>query len=241
MAEARLFRRLGLSKSLISGMLVRASKHGTTLEAELLASGALHEDTYYEALAEILHLPFLPRLDPAQVADLPGADSQLVEPSVIRIHHPAHPPITAIVPSADRIETFTERLDLSPMLRTMLAATTPSALRTALWQAGRMRRLRETIDRLFGAMPEASARITLWGRQGFYTGTVLTAPFGACPHKARHRLAAPAHRAQPSLPRLFPHSFPRPFCKAAAPARPGSRHSTDRAAAGLFGFRRALS
>lgn len=175
MAEARLFRRLGLSKSLISGMLVRASKHGTTLEAELLASGALHEDTYYEALAEILHLPFLPRLDPAQVADLPGADSQLVEPSVIRIHHPAHPPITAIVPSADRIETFTERLDLSPMLRTMLAATTPSALRTALWQAGRMRRLRETIDRLFGAMPEASARITLWGRQGFYTGTVLTA------------------------------------------------------------------
>ncbi len=175
MAEARLFRRLGLSKTLISAMLLRASKHGTTLEAELLASGVLTEDTYYEALAEILHLPFLPRLDPAQVEDLPGADSQLVEPSIIRVRHPARPPITAIVPSADRIEAFTERLDLSPMLRTMLAATTPSALRAALWQAGRMRRLRETVDRLFANLPEASARITFWGRQGFYTGTILTA------------------------------------------------------------------
>lgn len=175
MAEARLFRRLGLSKTLISAMLLRANRHGTTLEAELLASGVLTEDTYYEALAEILHLPFLHRLDPAQVEDLPGADSQLVEPSIIRVRHPARAPITAIVPSADRIEAFAERLELSPMLRTMLAATTPSALRAALWQAGRMRRLRETVDRLFGALPEASARITFWGRQGFYTGTILTA------------------------------------------------------------------
>ncbi|WP_421590790.1 glycosyltransferase family 2 protein [Shinella sp. M27] len=175
MAEARLFRRLGLSKTLISTMLVRANRHGTTLEAELLASGVLTEDTYYEALAEILHLPFLRQLDPAHVEDLPGADSQLVEPSIIRVRHPARPPITAIVPSADRIEAFGERLDLSPMLRTMLAATTPSALRTALWQAGRVRRLRETVDRLFTSLPEASARITFWGRQGFYTGTILTA------------------------------------------------------------------
>ena len=175
MAEARLFRRLGLSKTLISAMLLRANRHGTTLEAELLASGVLTEDTYYEALAEILRLPFLPRLDPAQVEDLPGADSQLVEPSIIRVRHPARPPITAIVPSAERIEAFAERLDLSPMLRTMLAATTPSALRAALWQAGSLRRLRETVDRLFASLPEASARITFWGRQGFYTGTILTA------------------------------------------------------------------
>nr|WP_298104110.1 glycosyltransferase family 2 protein [uncultured Shinella sp.] len=173
MAEARLFRRLGLSKTLISGMLQRASRHGTTLEAELLASGVLTEDTYYEALAEILHLPFLPRLDAAQVEDLPGADSQLVEPGIIRLHHPARAPITAIVPSADRIESFTERLDLSPTLRTMMAATTPTALRKGLWQAGRMRRLRETVDRLFSTLPEASARITLGGRQGFYTGAIL--------------------------------------------------------------------
>ena len=175
MMEARLFRRLGLSKTLISTMLVRAGMNGTTLEAELLASGALAEETYYEALAEILNLPFLSRLEPAQVEDLPGADSQLVEPSIVRVRHPARPPVTAIVPSAERIEALRERLDLSPALRGMLVATTPSALRAALWQAGRVRRLRETVDRLSNAMPEASARITLWGRQGFYTGATLTA------------------------------------------------------------------
>ena len=178
MAEARLFRRLGLSKALISTMLVRASQHGTTLEAELLASGSISENTYYEALAEILGLPFLTRLDPAQVEDLPGADSQLVEPSAVRLRHPARPPTTAIVPSAERLDYLRERLALSPVLRTMMAATTPSALRTALWQAGRDRRLRDTVDQLFATMPEASARITLWGRQGFYTGTALMLLFG---------------------------------------------------------------
>jgi len=174
MTEARLFRRLGLAKPLISRMLVRASRNGTTLEAELLASGALTEDTYYEALAEILGLPFLPRLDPDRVEDLPGADSQLVEPAVVRLRHPARAPVTAIVPSAERLDYLGERLAFSPPLRGMLAVTTPTALRAALWQAGRERRLREAVDRLFAAAPEASARITLWGRQGFYTGATLT-------------------------------------------------------------------
>ena len=173
MTEARLFRRLGLSKPLISNMLVRANRNGTTLEAEMLASGAVSEDTYYEALAEILQLPFLRQLDPAQVEDLAGADSQLVEPSIVRLRHPTRPPTTAIVPSAARLDYLGERLRQSPTLRSMMAATTPSAVRTALWQTGRDRRLRDSVDQLFGTAPEASARITFWGRQGFYTGATL--------------------------------------------------------------------
>ena len=173
MTEARLFRRLGLAKPLISKMLVRANRNGTTLEAEMLASGAISEDTYYEALAEILQLPFLRQLDPAQVEDIAGADTQLVEPTIIRLRHPTRPPTTAIVPSAERLDYLNERLHQSPALRTMMVATTPSAMRAALWQSGRNRRLRETVDQLFGTVPEASARITLWGRQGFYTGAAL--------------------------------------------------------------------
>ena len=173
MAEARLFRRLGLSKTLIARMLVRANRNGTTLEAELLASGALAEDIYYEALAEILHLPFLKRLDPDEVEDMVGADVQLVEPTAVRIRHPFRQPVIAIIPSAKRLDYLSDRLR-SPLLRMKMAVTTPSAMRTALWQAGRDRRLRESVDQLFGAVPEASARITLWGRQGFYTGTMLT-------------------------------------------------------------------
>lgn len=173
MTEARFFRRLGLSKPLISEMLVLAGQHGTTLEAELLASGAIAQDIYYEALAEILGLPFLRELDSSQVIDLPGADSQLVEPTVVMLHQRNRAPVTAIVPSAERIGNIQDRLQSCPPLRTMMVSTTPTAMRAALWQAGHSRRLREAVDQLFGGAPECSARITLWGRQGFYIGMAL--------------------------------------------------------------------
>ena len=174
MEEALLFRRLGLSKPLISAMLVRAGKHGTTLETELLASGALSPDIYYEGLAELLGLPFARTLDAAEVEDLPGADTQLVEPVAVRLRPRGRPPMTAIVPSATRLSEITARLELAPTLRQVMVATTPAALRAALWQAGHARRLRETNEKLFSAAPEASARITMWGRQGFYLGVALT-------------------------------------------------------------------
>lgn len=177
MREARLCRRLGLSKPLISAMLVRANQHGTSLETELLASGAVAPDIYYEALAELLGIPFMRTLDPAEVEDLPGVDTQLVAPTAIRLRPHGRAPLTAIVPSADRLEEIGERLRLAPPLRSMMVATTPAAMREALWRAGHERRLRETVDQLFNAAPEASARITLWGRQGFYLGTILTSIF----------------------------------------------------------------
>jgi len=177
MEEARFFRRLGLAKPLISSLLIRAAGNGTTLEAELLASGAMTETTYYEALAETLGLSFLPVLDAARVSDLPGADSQLVTPTMARLHHAAQPPVTVVVPQAARLADFRERLERMPALRPALAVTTPSALRAALWAAGSRRRLKETIGGLFDTAPEASARVTLWGRQGFCVGTTLGAAF----------------------------------------------------------------
>ena len=174
MREAQLCRKLGLSKPLISEMLVRANRHGTSLETELLASGAVAPDIYYEALAELLGLPFAAELDAEEVEDLPGIDTQLAQPTAIRLRPRGRAPLTAIVPSADRLDEITERLRLAPALRTMMVATTPAAMRAALWQAGHDRRLRETVDQLFSSAPEASARITLWGRQGFYLGALLT-------------------------------------------------------------------
>ncbi|MXO02457.1 glycosyltransferase [Shinella zoogloeoides] len=174
MREAQLCRKLGLSKPLISEMLVRAGRHGTSLETELLASGAVSPDIYYEALAELLGLPFVAELDPAEVEDLPGIDTQLAQPTAIRLRPRGRPPLAAIVPSADRIEEIGERLRLAPPLGATMVATTPTAMRAALWQAGHDRRLRAAVDQLFSTAPEASARITLWGRQGFYLGAALT-------------------------------------------------------------------
>jgi hypothetical protein len=173
--EARIFRHLGISKPLISALALRAADNGTTLEAELLASGAVSETTYYEALAETLALPFLCELEPERVVDLDGADSQFTEPTMLRLHFPSRPPITAIVPSARKLDDLRDRLGRLPSLRAMLAVTSPSALRAALWQAGGRRRTREATDRLFVAAPEFSARVTFWGRQGFYTGLILSA------------------------------------------------------------------
>ena len=177
MREAQLFRRLGLSKPLISAMLVRAGRNGTSLETEMLASGSLSPDIYYEALAELLGLPFAAELDPAELEDLPGVDTQLVVPTAVRLRPHGRSPLTAIVPRADRLDEIGERLRLSPSLSTTMVVTTPAAMRAALWQAGHDRRLREAVDQLFNNAPEASARITLWGRQGFYLGTALTLVF----------------------------------------------------------------
>ncbi len=173
MAEARLFRSLGLAKPLISTLLLQANRNGTTLEAELLAGGHMKEAIYYEALAEMLGLPFLPRINPCLVPDLPGADSQLVTPTIVRLHYPARPPITVVVPDAQRFDTFRDRLEQTPPLRAVLAVTTPSALRSAVWTAGSARRLHGAIGGLFERTPDASARVTLWGRQGFYAGAGL--------------------------------------------------------------------
>ncbi|WP_242219886.1 glycosyltransferase family 2 protein [Shinella zoogloeoides] len=177
MREAQLFRRLGLSKPLISAMLVRAGRNGTSLETELLTSGALSPDIYYEALAELLGLPFAAELDPAELEDLPGVDTQLAAPTAVRLRPHGRAPLAAIVPRADRLDEIGERLRLSPSLSTTMVVTTPAAMRAALWQAGHDRRLREAVDQLFSTAPEASARITLWGRQGFYLGTALTLVF----------------------------------------------------------------
>ncbi|MDX3926523.1 MAG: glycosyltransferase family 2 protein [Shinella sp.] len=171
--EARLLSAMGFSKPLISRSAARALENGTTLEAELLAGGGINEATYFEALAGMLGIPFLAAIEPDHVQDIPGADTQLAQPRLIRLHLPSRPPVTAIVPSLGTLETFRETLAHNPQMRDAHVATSPSALKAALWHAGRVRRLRETVSRLFDTAPHYSARVTFWGRQGFYAGLIL--------------------------------------------------------------------
>lgn len=173
--EARVLRRLGFGKPLISKLLLEAARNATSLEAELMASGAVQPDIYYEALAELLGLPFLRTLDPTQVVEMQEMDFQLIKPRMVRINYASQPPLTALVPTAARFAQVQDSLNRSPRLRTLLAATTPQAVREVVWRAGAPRRMRETTCRLFDAVPEHSARITFWGKQGFYTGAACSA------------------------------------------------------------------
>ncbi|CAN7248419.1 glycosyltransferase [Pararhizobium sp. LjRoot255] len=177
--QGRLLLQMGIGKPLIAQAMLLAEEHGTTVEEELLASGEINEAIYFEALAERLGLDFVPGIDPNRVQDIAGLDTQIIRPEMLRVHHASRPPITVIVPSLSRLEETAALLERTPTLRQSLAVSTPSVVRNAAWQAGRLRRVNATTRALFETTPLHSARITFWGKQGFYAGIMLCTLIGA--------------------------------------------------------------
>ena len=171
--EGRLLLQMGIGKPAIARAMRLAQAHGTTVEDELLASGEIDETIYFEALAETLGLDFMPAIDASRVQDMEGLDTQLTRPEIIRVHHASRPPVTVIVPSLNRIAGLASLLQRMPQLRPSLAASTPSTVRDATWRAGRQRRVSAVTRALFETVPLHSARITFWGKQGFYAGVAL--------------------------------------------------------------------
>src|SRR5262245_14545572 len=78
--EAEALLRIGLGKPLIARIADLAQINGTSIEAELLATGQIDEASYFEALSRELGLAFLKTIDAEKVQDLAGLDSQLVRP-----------------------------------------------------------------------------------------------------------------------------------------------------------------
>jgi len=173
--EGRLLLQMGVGKPVVARAMLLAENHGTTAEEELLASGEIDETIYFEALAEKLGLDFMPDIDSGRVQDIADLDIQITRPEMLRIHHASRPPVTVIVPSLSRLAEVTALLERTPLLRRSLAVSTPSAVRKAAWQAGRLRRVSATTRSLFETVPLHSARITFWGKQGFYAGIILCA------------------------------------------------------------------
>jgi cellulose synthase/poly-beta-1,6-N-acetylglucosamine synthase-like glycosyltransferase len=172
-AEAGFLRRLGFGKPLVALLADRAARNATTLETELLADGRIDESGYFGALARVLDLPFIDRIDPATIADRDSLDTQLLQPRMLRCHLPDRAPALAIVPSAQEILRETACIRSMPGLRQRIAVTTPSAIRAAVWAAGSGRRVDAAANRLFDTCPDLSARIVFSGSQGFLAGLVL--------------------------------------------------------------------
>ncbi|TKT68304.1 glycosyltransferase [Agrobacterium sp. LC34] len=99
---------------------------------------------------------------------------QLAEPQLLRLKPLNGRPLLLIVPELGRFALLKTMLDRHPHLFDELAVTTPQAMRSAIWKAGETRRSHEAQQRLFNAAPGHSARITLQGQQGFYTGILAT-------------------------------------------------------------------
>lgn len=169
--EAEALCAAGFGQSLILHMAEKAARNGASIEDELLASG-LDEDSYYAALARFLGLPFLAAPSAAHLADMPDLDIQLIRPEMLRLHRPRKTPLIVTVPEARRLFELAALLDSLPDARTALAITSRRAAREAVWKAGERRRVRDTVSRLFETAPHFSARVTVWGKQGFLAGLI---------------------------------------------------------------------
>ncbi len=177
--EAEVLRCLGIGAATIADIRARAAQSGATLEAELLADGAIGEDGYYRSMAALLGLPYAPHADADSLLDTGSLDTQLLQPRMLQLRPRRRPAHTVIVPEARRIPFILAMLTKNPGLRENMAVSPPSAVRAAVWRAGQSRRLSDSVNRLFDLQPQLSARVVLWGRQGFFAGlTAATVMLG---------------------------------------------------------------
>jgi glycosyltransferase XagB len=172
-AEARRLHTLGISKPLIAKMAQQAAINGTSVETELLASGAIDEDAYFAGLARMYGLPFLSEIDPALVVDHVHGDTQLAEPRMLRLHHADRPPVMAVAANILHMDGLAKRFGRCGKGAGSLIVTTPSAIRRATWKAGENRRVSHAVRGLFDHRQPLSARLVVTGDQGFFAGASL--------------------------------------------------------------------
>lgn len=172
--EWQLLARMGIARPWLERFSVIARQNGTTIEAELLASGLVTEDAWYAGLARMLSLPFAPVVDHELVDGSQQMDVQLACPRILRLAYMHRKPEYAIVPEAARLDELIEAIFNMPSLRQSLIVTTPSAVKNAVWKAGEQRRIRDTVNGLFDRHPQMSARVVFQGQQGFLTGAAIT-------------------------------------------------------------------
>lgn len=177
--ELAALRALGFSRPLLSRFSGIAKRNGTTIETELLASGIVREDAYYGAIARLLRLPFLTEIEASMVPDLLALDVQLQRPTSLRIVNRHAAPQVALVPEAHQLAQLAAVLTTMPLAGRDLVITTKSAIRSAVWQAGAIRRATAVTNGLFETQPQFSARIVMTGAQGFCLGAVLAALISA--------------------------------------------------------------
>ncbi|KPF59341.1 glycosyltransferase family 2 protein [Rhizobium sp. AAP116] len=171
--EARLLHVLGISKPMIARMAKRAAVNGTSVEAELLASGTIEEEAYFAGLARMYGLPFLPEIDPSLLVDHAYSDTQLAEPRMLRLHYSDRPPIVAIAPHILNMEGLAKRFGRNGPGAGTLVVTTPTAIRRASWKVGENRRVGQAVRGLFDTLQPLSARLVVTGDQGFVAGAGL--------------------------------------------------------------------
>lgn len=177
------FERLGIPAEARRQIFDRAATNRTSIQAELLARGLVHENAVYESLAAELGVEFSATVEPDDI--LTGEEDCIA--LLARRRGTAAPRLRAHGGSS-RMVISTDRLPLgqmkalfagNPAMRDRFRVVPRQAMRSALLARCRSRLKQNAIDRLFAARPDLSARLTVTGWHGYLLGaaTVL-APLG---------------------------------------------------------------
>ncbi|THF50706.1 glycosyltransferase [Allorhizobium terrae] len=171
--ELLVLQQIGILPTILSRLTQQALRNGTTVEQEFLTCDYMSAKDYYARLADLLNLPFLETLPTRQIFDSEFIDSQLTQPSIIRLYDKTRPPVTVIAPEARRLPAIQARLRQSPEFAASLAIATPQAIADAAWKVGARRRAEAATAQLFHASPQQSARTVLTARQAFFAGLLI--------------------------------------------------------------------
>lgn len=168
-----ILKELGFAKPKIQEWLSKSKNFGSTVDDEILSEGYIEERAYYGAIARKLRLPYLDEIDPRFVHYSEELDRQLSAPRLLRIYPRDRSPLFVVAPEIGKIRAFNALLEIQPTLKSMIAISSRSAMKRAIWDTGATQRTGTAISHLSETLPQCSVRTILVGRQGFVIGLLV--------------------------------------------------------------------
>ncbi|WP_176247488.1 glycosyltransferase family 2 protein [Mesorhizobium australicum] len=185
-----LLRRLGVSPRRAADLALTAERCGTSLPDELLASGAVDENTLYRQIAMKLGLAFRPQLASRELRIDAGDALELLKSNRSRLLQVigAGGFVTYVTaPRPGDCPRMRRLIQDAPALAERICIVPPSVVRRALIEIAAPRLAAATRDGLFAAQPRFSARLVVNGWQGTLFGGLvvgLATAFALAPVRA---------------------------------------------------------
>lgn len=164
---------LGVSPSECARLAAQARFHGTTFQAEVLASGQVSEPAYFAAMARAIGMQYARSIDPDRLFLDEGACMEMLGRGGDRIMAAGYLDgdgrlCKLIAPCQSGWDILRRRCGQD--IRHRVSIVTPSALRKALLARFHRSLTRRARDALYEQQPEHSARHVMWPWQGYALG-----------------------------------------------------------------------
>lgn len=170
---------LDLDEAVLAQASWRAARQDTSIETELLTSGAVSADRLFRAMAAALDIPFLDRIDPSRLIFREDDPAMLLRrptgPQIARYENPDGEATILLAPDRGDLGLLADFLRRKPHLRERLRFTTPSLLRAAVLARGASATAVWAKNGLFDRFPHLSARIVMNAWQGAAVGALVVA------------------------------------------------------------------